>query len=409
MISKMTTGAVLFGVMIAGLSSCAILPISPGIQESRGFPFEKKWPGCDHPPGDFYYDKNYKWFTGQDGLMVQFDHPHFFKSPLKCTIEDDVYNVDLVSSEKEKQYHAAYRAMEEEFDRKYAGWIKEKLLAVSDWKINYWKTKEKFVVKKQEFDQVWLPKVKAGRLKYKIKFDPDTKKKFDGAFSIEYPGYLVGQKLPDELLTPSSFFSPEFLEYYGSYSSENDRGLFNYIQSFRFLDGGHFYWDANRLEQEVYSILYSRFRVQFVEYVLTYYYFKNYSSTEEKLQVGHDLAAFYREVAFRAVAEATYVYADSVNWLSYREKCAIANYYADRIHNFILIAFTDLEKFKYIRQEHELKLDKICHNNLALSRSIPLGPDCIMAINPQCVSETNKKNKEIRNLIDENQENCVND
>lgn len=142
--------------------------------------------------------------------MVQFDHPHFFKSPLKCTIEDDVYNVDLVSSEKEKQYHAAYRAMEEEFDRKYAGWIKEKLLAVSDWEINYWKTKEKFVVKKQEFDQVWLPKVKAGRLKYKIKFDPDTKKKFDGAFSIEYPHYLEGDNLPKGLQTPSSFFNRVF-------------------------------------------------------------------------------------------------------------------------------------------------------------------------------------------------------
>lgn len=41
MINKLATGAVLFCVMIAGLSSCAILPISPGFEESRGFPFEK--------------------------------------------------------------------------------------------------------------------------------------------------------------------------------------------------------------------------------------------------------------------------------------------------------------------------------------------------------------------------------
>jgi len=341
--------------------------------------------------------------------MVDFDSTHFFNSPLKCTIEHDVYNDDLVTSEKEERYHAAYRTMEEEFDRKYAGWIKKELLAVSDWKINYWKDKKKFVVKQSEFERTWLPKVRDGLLNYSALFDADTKKKYEGSFSIDYPNYLEGENLPMGLQTPSSFFSPEFFDYYVLHDGKGGRLLFDHIRSYRWMDGGHFYWDTNRLEQEIYSLVYDRFKEQYAEYVLTYYYLQDYMSMEARTQIGRDLADFYREVAFRAAAEASYVYAESAYWLNNREKCEVANFVADRVHNFIMTAFIDPEKFKRIRHTHKEKLDKICHSNLASNRYILKEPECLVAIDPDCVSEVDEQNREIRKSIEENSEKCIND
>lgn len=399
---------VLLCILAVMLSSCAV-PLSLGSEKCRNFPFEKKFPGCDHPPTSFYYDQDYKWFTGRDGLMVRFSMTKSARGARKCTIEHDVYNDNLGSTVKETQYHAAYQAMEEEFDRKYAGWIKRELLSVSDYKINYWKEKKKYVVKKDEFDRTWLPRVNAGLLKYTAIFDADTKKKYDGSFSIEYPNYLEGKELPEGLQTPSSFFSSEFLSHYATTDEHGGRFLFDHVRSYRLINGGHFYWDTNRLEEKTVGLIFRRFMAQYAEYVLTYYYLQEYNSFEARSQIGCDLAAFYREVAFRAAAEASYVYADSTHWLNNREKCAVANLIANRLHDYILIAFTDPEAFKEIRQKFEPKLDRICHSNLAYKRSITLGPDCIVAIDPRCVSEAHRKNREIRKSIEESEERCVND
>lgn len=197
--------------------------------------------------------------------------------------------------------------------------------------------------------------------------------------------------------------------YYATNDETADSLLRDHIKSYRLLNGGHFYWDTNRFAHEIYSLIYSRFQEQYGEYVLTHYYLKEYDSPEKRLQVAHALASFYREVTFRAVAEASYVYADSANWLSYGEKCAVANFIANRVHNYIFIAFTDFEKFEQLRHQFRLKLDQVCYDNLALNRYAPLGPDCIVAIDPQCVSDTHAKNEEIRELIEANQEKCVND
>jgi hypothetical protein len=104
----------------------------------------------------------------------------------------------------------------------------------------------------------------------------------------------------------------------------------------------------------------SRFDANFAEYVLTYYYYKNYNSLEDRRKVAEDLATYYYEVAFRASAEHFYM---DMQLLSSGDRCKFANHAAKRIYDYIITAFMDKEKFQQIRDEYKDELLYACWIN----------------------------------------------
>ena len=396
------TWLVLLCAMIL-LSSCA-MPVSTQSKECRGFPFDKEFPGDDHRPINIYYDRPYAWFTGKDGLRFRFYYRHRQDRKHKLNL----YNAtDLPHSEREKNYLAGYRKREQEFDRRYAGWIKKKLLATSDWVVNDWKNKTKLVMKQDEFNRVWLSKVKAGL----IKSPGAPGRQFEGSFTIKYPRYLIGDKLPEGLQTPASFFSPHFFWNYVMAGDRQDvikynkhgKMMYNYIKSQRFSPRFEYMEAALATGGDMANNVKQRFQIIFAEYVLTHYYLKQYPSKEEREQAAMDLADYYGEVAFRAAAEAGYKYRQILRKM---EWCGMADFVARRVHDYIIIAITDPNKLQEIRQEYEGELADICYGNIASTRTF-MDEACFA--DKKCRKERWAKNQEIRRKIEENEEKCVND
>jgi hypothetical protein len=154
-----------------------------------------------------------------------------------------------------------------------------------------------------------------------------------------------------------------------------------------------------------------RLKIVFAEYVLTHYYLKKYPSRQQREQVARDLADYYAMVAFRAVAEQGYT---KRHLLSNGEICALADYTATRMHNYIMTAFLDPEGFNRIRKEEKKFLDRICWDNLDEIRTpkpwIRLGTTF-----SHWSADTKRRDKwrrecaERKRKIVENQERCVND
>ncbi len=306
--------------------SCAVVSSPPSMQYScRGFDFDKKFPKLNKKYKFLTpeYDDNIKRMKNIDGLFfyssdfeLEADkNPGRYKSyseflRSKRSEEDtrilvahwNAYNYcDLPLSLKEKEYIAAYDAREREFDRKYAGEIKEKLR-------------------------------KASILRHKIMGSRPIDR-------LEYPRYLVGDELPPGLVTPASYFTANFMfEYIRDYSFDADgrlkkAPLVDFILASTPLNIG---MDADFAGEIAYNVAdgaRDRLKALYPEYVLTYYNLKEYKSAEERSRVVHDLAVYYSDVAFRGTAEELFRY---INYLSKGQRCRIANYAASRVYDLIM-------------------------------------------------------------------------
>jgi hypothetical protein len=306
------------------LSSCA----GGGLGQSancRGFDFDKEFPGDDHRPISVWYDLSYAWATGNDGLNFTFYYRHDRrdrKHPFRA-----FNGKDIPLSSREKEYIAAYESRELEFDRKYAGWIKKKVLAVPE--------------------RHWIPPVpgKAGRIQ------------------IDYPYYLVGDKLPDGLETPASFFATLFFERY-IVALHRSAYIKDYVISVKAHKSAYFYDGVAAVGADIGDQVRYRFKEIFAEYVLTYYYLKQYATPEQRSQIVQDLADYYSDVAFRAAAESMYAQSDK---LSGRDRCKIANYVAGRIRSYIITAFKNPMELQRIKEDYDEDLRQVCFQYLEAS------------------------------------------
>ncbi len=322
--------------------SCAMVSNPPSMQHScRGFDFDKKFPEFNKKYKflSVKYDTNLKRMKNVDGL-------HFSKEDFvypgwnseegltnKRTEEElrilewpmDPYNYcDMPLSEKEKKYIAAYDAREREFDRKYAGEIKEKLR-------------------------------KASILRRKTQWKRTVER-------LEYPCYLVGEELPPGLVTPASYFTADFMfEYIRGYSFDADgrlkkAPLVDFILASTPLNVG---MDADFAGEIAYNAAdgaRDRLEAFYPEYVLTYYNLKEYKSAEERSQVVHDLAVYYSDVAFRGTAEAMYHY---IKCLGRGQRCRIANYAASRVYDLIM-EMESPEKLATFKQRYQENITGAC-------------------------------------------------
>lgn len=301
-----------------------------------GFPFDKEFPGPEQRPFAVRYDKSYKWNTGQDGLFFTF-HYKRLKDRL---LPNDVYNdLHLPLSSYEKKYLAIRKAKDQEFDDKYAGEIKNKLLAVAEKK--------------------WIPP----RISQKNRsFDnPDAALGFKaekGHTVVQYPYYLTGEKLPAGLETPASFFSSAFFSKY-IVAKGHEGYLRDYFISVRWPKNYEFFEAVTGMSELGYHVR-ERLDANFAEYVLTYYYLKDYKTPQQRRLVAEDLATYYSEVAFRASAEHLY---EDMHILSGRERCDYASHAAKRIYNYIIMAFMNPVEFQRTKDEYRDEILWACWIN----------------------------------------------
>ena len=406
------SGLVLASILVMLLvSGCVQTPLTINSDKCRGFPFAKKFPGKGNRSLWIRFDIPYQWATGNDGIIydVFYQEKNWPRPGSKNTF---FYNAtDLPHSEREKRYLTEYARQEKEFDRKYAGWIKEKVLDAAEWAVYLRKEQKILYMTGAEFKRKWLDKVKQGLLRPP---GPTRRKSWPlGEFSISYPRYLTGDKLPPGLKTPASFFSPDFFAYYlvnvenydeyGMYDRPRDI-FYEYMMTLRLRPGFSYREKVGVMLGEAYSILRDRMRATLAEYVLTYYYLKEYPSRQDRARVAHDLADYYANVAFRATAEAGYVAPPHV---SETERCAAADFAARRIHDYIITAFLDPARFQEIRQQYRRTIQKICYDNLEVGRLLPIDNKCHAT--SECTQKIQALNRAIRRKIEENQERCVND
>jgi hypothetical protein len=313
-------------------------------EKCRGFDFHKKFPGDSYHrfPTWVTYDTSFQWETGKDGVNF---HGFYWKDSSRNTAfyrelrqrDNRVFSSSLVNSidqeylprsEREQRYLARYEQAEKEFDRRYAGEIKKKVL-------------------QKAVRQPW-PERSDGRKR----LVPDI---------IKYPTYLEGDRLPEGVETPATFFSHSFFRTY-IYAKNREEYLGNQflkLHSASHYDGieGTVRWIASNISK--------RFELVFAEYVLTYHYLKQYVNEEFRRQTVHDLAEYYSSVAFRAAAETLYMYP---YLLSGHERCLIADYVAQRVNDYIITAFENPGGLARIKKEYEKELEEICHFALCKSR-----------------------------------------
>ena len=340
--NKQKTGSTPFILLILCLgillSSCAMPPALQSV-DCQGFPFDKEFPGDDHRPLRVNYDLSYKWDTGRDGVYYRF----YYRYKKDMKFPENVYNdIHLPHSVKEEKYIAKRIARDREFDKKYAGEIKKKLLAVA---------KKEWVPPRDAKYKKWWKKT------YKIK--PMGFRYEKGYTWVKYPYYLTGDLLPEGLETPASFFSSTFFSKYIVAEHHRDY-LKNYFISAKIWPKSSRFYDGVMGMARVGGLVASRFDANFAEYVLTYYYYKSYNSLAERRKTAEDLAAYYYEIAFRASAEHLYIYNDI---LSSGERCDYADHAAKRIYDYIISAFMDKKKFQQIRGEYKDELLEACWTN----------------------------------------------
>jgi len=377
----------------------------------QGFPFDKKFPGYHKKPLWIFYDKQYCWVIGDDCICYDFAVDDKKSPDWPYPGRWSLYNAyQLPHSDREKRYLAWYGEREREFDRKYAGWIKKKLLLATEWTVYDRKRKKAMYMTGTEFFGTWEPLYKKGVL-----CGPGPRPKGAtceaGWFTLEYPRYLTGEKLPHGLQTPATFFSSRFLAIYSVAGDGHGNLWKHFAYSLRPTTGRAFRTAASNVFGQAIENIKFRFDVVFAEYVLTHYYLKNYSSRADREQVARDMAEYYSMVAFRSTAEAGFIWRDI---LTSRERCAIAEYVAQRLHDYILTSFLDAEEHILIRKEYRKLLNNICWDNIGdISRPTPW-KDMGMTLSKWIA---NRKERDIwreqcariRRKIKENQERCVNE
>lgn len=279
----------------------------------RGFDYKKKFPvkKSSHPIG-VDYDTNLKMLDDKDGLRFSLrweegmpKGTHYF------------YQDELEISSKEQAYIDAYEKREDEFDRKYAGWIKEALFDVSRKGIKSNGSNEPY---------------------------------------IAYPKYLTGDALPEGLYSPKSVYSYGFILDY--LKAEGKKESFReYIIDVLGRGKAEVYDLSGFVESEIELQVKGRLEAIYSEYVITYYYFKSYDSLIEKEKTTEELADYFSNVAFRAASEGAYRFLD--NLLSPGQACLIANYVADRLYGLIL-TLNDKERLREISKEYETDIKNQC-------------------------------------------------
>ena len=291
--------------------------------DCRGFDFDKKFPNKrNRPYAAVGYDLMRKLIFNKDGTRYLMD------------IGDGNglsyhYNDDLPQSEKEKKYIKKFKEREREFDKKYAGEIKKKLRNIS-----------------------------------KI-----TKNK-RGQYHITYPTYLEGSELPEGLVTPASFFSEQFFKTY-IIAEKHPGELREYILSTELYRDFAIRDLAAGVGQRAAGQIYFRLRALYVEYVLTYYLKKDYSSPEERHRTAVALAEYYSDVAFRGAAESLYY---RRHLLTSRQRCKVANYIAHRVHDLVMVIDRP-ESLNEIKKEYLEELNYLCFFNLISGRGDVMFPD----------------------------------
>ncbi|MFP7753895.1 hypothetical protein ACLG6S_04425 [Thermodesulfobacteriota bacterium B35] len=378
----------------------------------QGFPFDKKFPGYHKKPLGIFYYKQYCWVIGDDCIRYDFAVDDKKSPDWPYPGRGNLYNAyQLPHSDREKRYLAWYGEREREFDRKYAGWIKKKLLLATEWTVYDRKRKKAMYMTGAEFFGTWEPLYKKGVL-----CGPGPRPKGAtceaGWFTLEYPRYLTGEKLPHGLQTPATFFSSRFLASVAYIGRNGQEKWDDFAESLRLAVGSGFMHAAGTVTAMGGWNLQSRLDIVFAEYVLTHYYLKNYSSRAEREQVARDMAEYYSMIAFRATAEQGYCRRDI---LSNREICSLANYTSEKMYDYILTAFLEPDKLNEIREIHQKLLNNICWDNIEDISTPTPWKDMGMTLSKW--SANNRKERDIwreqcariRRKIEENQERCVNE
>lgn len=277
----------------------------------QGFDFNKKFLGVEGRPWVVDYDTTRKRLHNQDGLYYCF----YFNDSGSTK---KFYTNDLKLSEKERKYIESYEINEKKFDNKYAGKIKQKLYDTSKLRI-----------------------------------------RSDGKELFTYPRYLQGDALPEGLYTPMSFYSKGFILSY--LEARNQSGdLRKYIIAVMGSNKSWVYDHSGFVKGHIIRQASDRLYSLYSDYVLTYFFLKNYKSESERHQASVDISNYYRDVVFRAAAESMYY---SLDKITARQRCKIANHVADRMRNFVM-TLSDHNQMENIKKEYSAFLIDQCYSNL---------------------------------------------
>lgn len=303
---------------VLSLSSCAVTGGITGganFELCHDYDFDKKFPGKDGRPIAVNYNTDRKMLYGKDGAeyLLSFGG----KRKLKYW-----YQEDLEMSKKEEEYNKCFQVKEEEFDELYAGDIKRKLFSVS----------KKFVAR-------------------------------NGEKRVVYPIYLEGDKLPQGLQSPSSFFSGSFISYVMKGAGRSD-DLRDYILSTELIKDAGIRELAGGIASDICGQFLWAYEGVFGEYVMTYYNLKKYNTISGREKVFSDLANYYGNLAFRSSAEALF---ESTHVLNSIQRKRISEYFSNKVFDYIL-SYSQKEFVNFIKSEYQNKIQDHCEYYLLMGR-----------------------------------------
>ncbi|WP_163339146.1 hypothetical protein [Desulfopila sp. IMCC35008] len=353
----MKTTLVILGLLfISCLSSCSVksFPHSESMLETCVFDFDKQFPGPRKRPIAVNYDTDRKMLYGKHGAgySISFGGDIGLKQ---------VFEEDLDMSEKEKRYVECYQNKENQFDVKYAGEIKENLLAVS----------------KRYVSQ-------------------------SGRKGIVYPVYLEGEQLFGKIRTPCSYFSASFISHLAE-EKNSENSFRDYILSTELIKDAAIRDLAAGISSKVAGQFRWAYESSFGEYVLTYYYLEKYEDEKTRRRVFEDLATFYSEVAFRSSAEALFSYKHMLNSIQRRK---ISENYSDRVYKYISQCYS--RKFiEDIKKVYQKNIIYECYHNLLDGRYLEITNKSFQ--NKIRIEEYRHFADELKRRIESGVERCQND